>query len=264
MMYLLTGMATKSARISDLARAKPLPAGFIEDKRSVYAESKIVKSNPNASTKFLLTDRQGQLCEPKPYHSSFAQDRPSPIWAVSAGAKSASASAGVLNLSKPKNLHPDWTARGPVQSVVTSGALKAVATERLSQLAVPKKCASLPVKEGTGWDYSEWSSEISPAALKGVASSRVETLAEAKNTHAAYLPPCPVQSVVHPKTMSAKASSHICQLARPKDRKELEENPNVWKVSSGAKAAQASQRVCDLSQPIPRKVRMKKAANAAA
>ena len=259
-----TGMATKTARMADLARAKPLPAGFIEDKRSVYTESKIVKRDPNAPTKFLLTDRQGALCQPKPYHNNFTQDRPSPIWAVSAGAKSASASAGIQNLAKPKNLHPEWTSRGSVQTVVTSGALKAVASERLTQLSQPKKCASLPVKEGTGWDYSEWSSEISPSALKAVASSRVETLAEAKNTHSAYLPPCPVQSVVHPKTLTAKASSHICQLARPKDRKELEENPNVWKVSSGAKAAQASQRVCDLAQPIPRKVRTKKATTAAA
>ena len=249
-------------RIEELSKSKPLPAGFIEDKRSVYSESKIVKENGNP-TKFLLSPRLDQLCQPKPYHASFAQDRPTPIWAVSEGAKVASPSTGIENLSKAKSIHRDWVEGRPVQTVVPQGALQATASQRLGVLATPKRKVCV-AEENSDWDYSEVSSKISPAALKGTASSRVEALAQEKQTHPAYLPPCPVQSVVNPKTMKAKASAHITTLARPKDRKELEENPNVWKVTSGAKAAQASQRVCDLSQPIPRKVRSKKTTGAAA
>ena len=256
-MAAVAGPPKQYKRISDLARPKPLPAGFIEDKRSVYAESKIVKQSLEP-TKFVLTPRQDQLCQPKPYHSNFAQDRPTPIWEVSGGARTASASTVLESLSKPKSIHRDWVEGRPVQSVVKPEARKAKASERLGQLSVPKKSVALPIREGTGWDYSEWTSEISPAALKAAPSARVEALAQMKETHSSYLPPCPVQSIVNPRTMKAKASSLITQLARPKDRKELEENPNVWKVSSGAKAAQASQRVSDLSTPLARKVRAKK------
>lgn len=251
-------------RIDELSKPKPLPAGFIEDKRSVYSESRIVKTVPNAPTKFVLTHRLGDLCNPKPYHSSFAQDRPTSIWSVSKGAQKASASTVVENLAKPKATHRDWMAGGPVQTLVKPPARKATASDRLNQLATPKKNASLPIMEGTEWEFEEWTTKISPAALKAVASSRVESLAQEKQTHLSYQPPCPVQSIVNPKTLNAKASSHITQLARPKDRKELEENPNVWKVTSGAKAAQASQRISELSQPIPRKVRTKKTVSAPA
>lgn len=246
-------------RIEELARPKPLPAGFIEDKRSVYSESKIVKNNHQAPTKFILTDRLEQLCEPKPYHYDFAQDRPSPKWPVTPAAQKAAASTVVENLAKPKAIHRDWVEGRPVQTVVKPGAKNANASERLLQLSLPKKVAANAVMEEPETPYNEGISKINPAALKAVASTRIETLAQEKQTHQSYLPPCPVQSIVNPKTMKAKASAHIVQLARPKDRKELEENPNVWKVSAGAKAAQASQRINELSAPIPRKVRAKKA-----
>ena len=250
-------------RIGELSKPKPLPAGFIEDKRSVYSESKIVKENSSDPTKFLLTPRLDQLCQPKPYHNSFAQDRPTPIWAVSGGAKGATASSGLENLAKPKSIHREWVEGRPVQTVVQQSALQANASQRLEALATPKRTTSIS-QENHDWDYSEVSSKISPAAIKAIASSRVEALAQEKQTHPAYQPPCPVQSIVSANTMKAKASAHITTLARPKDRKELEENPNVWKVTSGAKAAQASQRVSDLAQPIPRKVRTKKSTGVAA
>lgn len=247
-------------RIQDLAQAKPLPAGFIEDKRSVYSESKIVKTNHQEPTKFILTTRLDQLCQPKPYHANFAQDRPTPMWSVSNAAQKASASTVIENLSRPKSIHKDWVEGEPVQTMVKSGALRANASDRLVQLSLPKKGATSAVMEEPETPYNEGITQISSAALKAVASSRIETLAMEKQTHASYQPPCPVQSIVNPKTMNAKASAHICILARPKDRKELEENPNVWKVTAGAKAAQASQRISELATPIARKVRAKKAA----
>lgn len=247
-------------RIDELARPKPLPAGFIEDKRSVYHESKIVKSNHQQPTKFILTDRLDQLCQPKPYHYDFAQDRPSPKWPVTPAAQKAAATSVVESLSKPKAIHRDWVEGRPVQTVVKTSAKSANASERLIQLSLPKKGAVNVVKEEPETPHNEVISKINPAALKAVATSRIEVLAQEKQTHQSYQPPCPVQSIVNPKTMKAKASAHIIQLARPKDRKELEENPNVWKVTAGAKAAQASQRINELAAPLPRKVRAKKAA----
>lgn len=246
------------SRIGELARPKPLPAGFIEDKRSVYSESKIVKANHQEPTKFLLTPRLEQLCEPKPYHREFAQDRPSPKWVVTPAAQKATPSTVIESLSRPKAIHRDWVEGGPVQTIVKPAAKKANASDRLIQLSTPKRGAATMVMEEPETPYNEGISKINPAALRAAPSSRVEELAKEKQTHAAYQPPCPVQSIVNPKTMSAKASAHIVQLARPKDRKELEENPNVWKVSTGAKAAQASQRINELAAPIPRKVRAKK------
>jgi len=244
-------------RVAELAKPKPLPAGFIEHKRSVYSESKIVKDKP-APTKFILTPRLDQLCQPKPYHASFAQDRPTPIWAVSGGAKQAEASAVTENLSKPKSIHKDWVEGRPIQTVVKKGALQAEPSDRLKALATSKNYKQLPIREGTEWDFSDWTSEISPAALKAVAPPRLEALAQEKSTHSSYLPPCPVQSIVNPKTLKASASSHVTQLARPKDRKELEENPNVWKVTPVAKLAQASPRTQELCAPLARKQRTKK------
>lgn len=258
-----TMTAETDSRIDILSRPKPVPAGFIEDRRSVYWDNKLAKDWDNTEpTKSVLTERQSQLVYSKQLHKDYVGDRPSPIWQVSVEAMKATASGRVETLSEPKALHKDYKPCQQVQTVVSEAAMKAEPSQRIETLSQPKTYAPLKIKPNSDWDWSEWESDLTQAAKNATASERVHTLSNPKLPHRAYKEARPVIWEVSQSAMKALPSLRVQQLARPKSRSQYNEDydPNAWKVSQGAKSTQATPRMVELAMPIPRKVRTKKVA----
>ncbi|XP_048589939.1 testicular haploid expressed gene protein [Nematostella vectensis] len=249
------------SRIEQLAKPKPVPQGFLEDRRSVYWDNNLAKdwSNIQATTP-ALSERQAELCKSKSMHKDYVGDRPTPIWTVSEAAKSASATERVETLANPKSTPKDYEPCRQVQSIVSEAAQNATPSERIEMLAKSKSYAPLNIKPNSEWDWSEWESDLTEAAKLANCSERVSTLANPKAPHRSYKDARPVIWEVSDTAKKALPSLRVQQLARPKSRSQYNEDydANAWKVSPGAKVAQATPRIAELAAPIPRKVRSKK------
>lgn len=147
-----------------------------------------------------------------------------------------------------------------VKTVIPRSALSARASNRVAHLSHHKTYSPLPIKPKSEWDWGEWETDISQAAKVAVASPRIATLAEPKNTHPRFEPCQDVQWKVNKASLSYVATDLTLKLARPKSHNAAQEdyNPRAWSVSRAALMAQASPRLSELATPIPRKVRAKK------
>ena len=190
--------------------------------------------------------------------------RPSPIWLVSKKALKANPSDRVQSLSEPKRHHKEFEPSKPVYSIVSKGAKSANASERIQALAKPKQYQELPIKPDSCWDYSEWESDVSKAALKYDPSSRVLQLSTAKLLHRDYNESRPVIWQVAHAARKALPSIRVQQLARPKSRSQYKEDydSTCWKVHTSAKNARATPRTEELAMPIPRKIKQKRQSGA--
>lgn len=253
---------TKGRRIDSLARPKPVTAQFIDDHRSVYWKNNISKDwdKNDKATKFALSERLEQLVLPKPVHKEWQGDRPSPIWLVNKSALKAQPSERLISLSSAKQHHREFQDVKPVYTVVSEAAKNATASQRVEMLAHPKQYTELAIKPDSGWDYSEWASDVSQAALKYEPSGRVLQLATPKDLNKGYEECRPVMWPVTRAAKKALPSIRVQQLSRPKSRSQYKEDYdcNWWKVAPGAKKAHASPRIEELSAPLPRKIRLKK------
>jgi len=256
-------METGERRIHTLARPKRIPIGFIDDSRSVYWNNNISKdwSKPSdVHTKFTLTQRLKELTCPKPMHKEWTGDRPSPIWLVRKTALNTKPTQRLECLAVPKRYHPEYHPKKSVYTTVSRSARNAIASSRLEELAKSKEYAELPIKPDSCWDYSEWESDVSKAALQYTASSRIENLSNAKKLHGQYKECRPVMWTVSTGAKKTLPSQRVQKLARPKSRSQYKEDydSNWYKVSKGAMTAKPTARVEDLAAPIPRKVRQKR------
>ena len=186
--------------------------------------------------------------------------RPSPIWLVSKSALKTQPTALLESLASAKKYHPEFKPRKSVYTTVSNAAKQASPSNRIEMLAKPKEYAELAIKPDSCWDYSEWKSDVSVAALKYEANSRVTTLANAKDLHKDYNECRPVMWSVSMGARKALPTMRVQQLARAKSRSQYKEDydSNWYKVSPGAKKAHPTPRLEELSQPIPRKVRQKR------
>eukprot|EP00794_Sanderia_malayensis_P011767 gene11767-12984_t len=237
----------RTRRIDTLSLPKPIPNGFIDDRRSLYwgRHDTIVKDwdSGNVATTFAISQRLQSLIEPKKIHSQYAGDRPSPIWVVSKAAQGAACSGRVETLAEAKTVHRDFRPEKSVYTTVSDAAKNCGANQRIETLANPKRYRQLPIKPDSNWDWGEWDSEIPEAAKRGVSRSciAIKSADQAKN---------------------ALPSLRVQQLARPKSRSQYKEDydQNWYKVSPSAKMAHANTRLVELCAPIPRKVRQKRVA----
>jgi len=250
-----------------LAQPKPIPAGYVEDRRSVYYGNSIIKDwdGGNTTTKQALTERQKQLTHHKDFHREWSGDRPSPMWLVSHAAQRATASVRLESLAEPKSHHRDFQAERQVKTDVSNAAQNAQASERIVQLANHKGLHDQYEELQTDghvdqWDWSEWKSGISEAALRCEPNARISQLAEEKTLHRDYKGTRPVEWNVPGAAKKALPSIRVQQLSRPKSRSQYQEdyNSKCWQVSQGAKKAHATPRIESLALPIERKVRQKR------
>ena len=147
-----------------------------------------------------------------------------------------------------------------VMTVIPGPALQAAPTSRLSELARHKTYPPLMIKPRSQWDWEEWQSDINPAALSAIASGRVCSLADPKNTPEKYAGPRPVVWEVGKTARNHIASDRTSKLARPKNKHEdtADYDPYTYVVSRSALIAQPSPRINELAVPLPRKVQTKK------
>ena len=188
--------------------------------------------------------------------------RPSPIWHVSEAALKSQGSERLSSLAEPKTFHRDFQPPKSVYTTVTGAAKNASASQRVETLALPKQYKELPIKLDSCWDWGEWESDLSKAALQCEPSGRIIQLAQPKSLNSAYKELRPVIWPVSAGAKKALPSIRVQQLARPKSRSQYKEDYdcNWWKVTPGAKNARATPRIEELALPLPRKIRQKKAA----
>ncbi|XP_046547366.1 LOW QUALITY PROTEIN: testicular haploid expressed gene protein-like [Haliotis rubra] len=249
-------------RIDLLSRPKPVPPGFLEDRRSVYwvdyepqQPQGVTEGGTSKMTLFTTTTRLEELARHRSTHHEYKEHRPTPIWPVKKTALDASATERVEVLSQPKGLHGEFKIERSPYSVVTQAARSVSASKRLQSLAVPKNREDRYCINDYEWGQP---SEVSPEAKKATASSRVESLAEAKGYHDNFKGENPVQWPVSDQALKAIASLRLQQLARPRSRTMIKDDYDPYKVTTAAKKARATPRMEELCAPIPRKVRQKK------
>ena len=143
---------------------------------------------------------------------------------------------------------------------VSRRALSAQATPRLRNLALHKTYPPLLIKPNSEWEWSEWPSDIKPAALSAEASSRIETLCCPKKLHHSYEPNGPVQWPISVGSLNYIATERLLKLACPKEYRDYKEdyNPRAWTVSRAALMAQSSPSIERLATPLPRKCQQKR------
>ncbi|XP_071106059.1 sperm microtubule associated protein 2-like isoform X2 [Haliotis cracherodii] len=249
-------------RIDLLSRAKPVPPGFLEDRRSVYwvdndpqQPQGLTEGGTSRVTLFTTTTRLEELARHRSAHHEYKKHRPTPIWPVKKSALDATPTERLEVLSLAKGLHDEFKIERSPYSVVTKAARSVSASDRLQSLAVPKNREDRYCVNDYEWGQP---SEVSPAAKTASASARVETLAEAKGYHNDFKGENPVQWPVSDQALKAIASLRLQQLARPRSRTMIKDDYDPYKVTLAAKKARATPRLEELCAPIPRKVRQKK------
>ncbi|CAH2293182.1 Hypothetical predicted protein [Pelobates cultripes] len=204
-----------------------------------------------------LSKRQEELAQPKPVHTKYKLDRPSAIWPVKPSSLLAVPSPRIEHLAEAKHVNPEWKEDRSVYSIVSDGAKKATATNRVQQLATPKLRVSSAPPFITKSPDEEENESFCPKRLSAP-TVRTEALAVPKAEYPGFQHDLPVERKVPAPVLHAQASDRVCQLAKHKIRKSFNEGYDPYKISSAAKNVQASPRLVELSTPPARRQHTKK------
>ncbi|XP_014844080.1 PREDICTED: uncharacterized protein LOC106918669 [Poecilia mexicana] len=125
--------------------------------------------------------------EPGSLHTPLCENN-CPIWHVDPRVRNVIITARLLQLSQPKQTHPDYRSnRESAASIVSLASRTARISQRLAQLSLPKlKQSNIRYQLGR-FEEPIWI--VSRAAKKASANVRVETLAAPKQLHKDYIPP---------------------------------------------------------------------------
>lgn len=244
-----------------ISKAKPIPEGFLEDRRSVYWRSGILPKDYSKTTEFVLTPRLSELSRPKTPHKYYTPDRPTPIWDINPAALVTSSTPRLNELARHKTLPPAYKPPRPLVTRVSRRALSACPSPRIRQLATHKNYPSLPIKPQSEWEWCQWTSDIPSKALQATATARLEELATPKTLPKSHQPSKPTQWIISKATLQHMATDRLAKLAQAKQVPGYQKdyNPRAWIVSRAALLAQPSPLIENLAKPIPRKCRQKKA-----
>ncbi|KAL3864484.1 hypothetical protein ACJMK2_006163 [Sinanodonta woodiana] len=206
----------------------------------------------NATT----SERTFILSKHKEPHPDFNEGRPqfkyscgrsSPIWAVSRAAQSCGEMPRTETLAKHKEVHPEYIPEKPVIREVTQSALLVSASDRVQQLATPKKRPEGPFRE-PGWP-------VTYAAKTASAGTRCLELARAKTIVEGYQLPREVEWPVSRAAKRAVATGRLDELAKPIIRASMDHvqfNPDAFLVKPLALTGAFPPRVEKLARPIER------------
>jgi hypothetical protein len=171
--------------------------------------------------------------------------RASPIWLVKKGAmKPNNRLSRLCELSKPKQLHPDYKPCKSIISEVTPGALGAACSSRVESLSEPKKRVEPPPRL---WN-------IAKSSLRANASERIEQLSHPRGHVPGFMADNFESWRVSRAAIGARPSNRLEELSKPMIREVATNLPrdNAFIVSMAALKAQCSDRISELSQPIKR------------
>uniref|UniRef100_A0A8C5LQN1 Testicular haploid expressed gene protein-like n=1 Tax=Leptobrachium leishanense TaxID=445787 RepID=A0A8C5LQN1_9ANUR len=203
-----------------------------------------------------LSKRQEELSQPKHVHKQYKQDRPSAVWPVKSSSLLAASSPRIEQLAQAKQVNSEWRRDRPACSIVSEAAKKVTASPRVVQLAMPKQRPSSAPTDTIKFHEKRDDSACSKSL--GTPTSRTEALATPKVQHPDFQHDLPVERKVPASALHAQASDRVCQLAKPKIRKGINEGYDPYKISPATKNADASSRTLELSVPPGRRVRTKK------
>ncbi|XP_039921681.1 testicular haploid expressed gene protein-like [Hirundo rustica] len=154
------------------------------------------------------SERLLRLAEPKKYLPAFLEKRAreSPEWPVSLAAQNYNASQRILELARPKGLHPDFM---PPREVSRSSQ-KVVASPRTIELAKPKQVHSnFKLPRDPEWPVTE-------AAKRAVATPRILELAQpASRARMGLTAFNPDAFRVKKSALKAVCSQRLQELAQP-------------------------------------------------
>lgn len=254
------------SRIDFLARHKPIPAGHVDDRRSVYW---VDRQPLGAPTAMAMTPRLEVLSKHRALVSQykfnrdrkFAMDLEPFYKMIKPTSKNVpEASPRVTALSAHKNVVSEYKYDRELPSLTSEVGS---ATARIEQLSRSK--TELWRSKG-GWPneamyYDVLPQPVSESAKKAAATPRVETLAEHKHVNTAFKPEKPVRWDIPEQTLKINASLRVCQLARPRSRSMIKDDDfDPYLVPKAARHAQITPRVEELAVPLPRKQRSKRIA----
>ncbi|KAJ0063006.1 hypothetical protein NL108_010277, partial [Boleophthalmus pectinirostris] len=172
--------------------------------------------------------------------------RMSPEWKVSEWALKAVPSQRLCRLALPRLPAEEWQPERPLLVPLSKATQTAVATARICQLAQPKRRSR-----------DEGSAPRTRAAPRSQGSSRasahIELLATPKQNHPKFEGEREVCWPISRSAQKAVASPRVQELSNPKERKSLYEGYNPYIISRAARSACPSARIRQLSLPLPRK-----------
>ncbi|XP_009994272.1 PREDICTED: ADP-ribosylation factor-like protein 9 [Chaetura pelagica] len=239
------------------ARPSPRTAALAKPKKDFgkHRCRSVIGTRPPLVDFGFPSDRLLKLSEPKQDPVAYLQQRPhqSPQWPVSPAALNCKATPRILELSRPKAVHPDFMLAREVPTQVTHAAISARASSRLQCLAEPR------VRKVTCcYDNSFPESVIRPVSLlaqKAIPSPRTLELARAKTVHPNYIPVRDAEWPVTKAAQHAVATPRIVELAQPCKRPSMnfvQLNLDAFTVKESAMKATCSARIQELALPIKR------------
>ncbi|XP_067413362.1 sperm microtubule associated protein 2-like [Emydura macquarii macquarii] len=196
-----------------------------------------------------------KLAEPKKYQTAYLKQRPRscPEWPVPTAALTCEASQRVLQLARPKSVHPHFILDRQVETQITDAVRMANAPPRTQCLAQPKI-----KKNSLCYDQGSPESPIRPvsrSAQQAVASPRTLELAKTKKVSSEYLPARDTEWPVTRAAKHAVATPRIEKLSQPCKRPTAnlaQFDPDAFLVKESAKKAVCSSRIQQLAHPIER------------
>ena len=281
----LTGLA----RLAALAKPKPLPPNFIEDRRSVYWTD----GPKNTNKDYNLTERGKNLAQAKYPHSNYRGDRPSPIWKVTTAAKNAEANDRIVKLAKAKPPHPDWVEDQSIISVLKKSSMVANPSDRILAMAQPKAAdprfvtpqisktqLDILQRDGRKRKFGPDGKVVENFGNDQKEPDFVERLCQPKGAPKGFRPDRPIITKITESMKNAEISNRVDELSKmrrvgkrgvpkcmpedktaeiiffdPKDGSKTPYNP--YQVPKAALKAVAKDRINELATPVARKQRQK-------
>ncbi|XP_067928883.1 sperm microtubule associated protein 2-like [Watersipora subatra] len=256
-------------RIDHLAKHKPIPAGHVNDRRSVYWVDREPLGPP---TVMAMTPRLEGLAKHRSLVGEYRFNRErnrylarepfyKEIKQTSKNIPEASPRIEALSEHKEAHTHYAYDRDLPMQ---TSENVPE-STERINTLAKSKTELWTKQRKWLNPDqfYDFLPQPVSKAAKTTTATPRVESLAEHKIVSASFQPERPVRWPIEEQALKINATLRVCQLARPRSRTMIRDDGwDPYVVSKAARYAQVTPRLEELSTPLPRKIRSKLAVKA--
>ncbi|XP_031566816.1 testicular haploid expressed gene protein-like [Actinia tenebrosa] len=172
----------------------------------------------------------------------FTIGRSSPIWGIKKGKMKPN--NRLVQLSKPKQLHPDYQPCKNTETLVAPSAKTAACSSRLDTLSEPKKRTEPPPRE--------W--KIEKSSLTAQPSERIVRLSNPRGYAQGFLPDNFESWRVSKAAIEAKPSGRVEELSKPMVREIASNLPraDAFVVSMAAQKATCSERIAELSQPVKR------------
>ncbi|XP_026509069.1 testicular haploid expressed gene protein-like [Terrapene carolina triunguis] len=196
-----------------------------------------------------------KLAEPKKYQTAYLKQRPrsSPEWPMPTAALTYEASQRVLELARPKSVHPGFVLDRKVERQITDTARMTLTPPRTQRLAQPKiQKNTLCSNRGSPESMIR---PVSRSAQQAVASVRTLELAKAKVVSPEYLPARDTERPVTKAAKHAVTTPRIEELSQPCKRPTAnlaQFDPDAFLVKESAKKAVCSSRLQKLARPIER------------